>query len=235
MSIFSRLFKLIQAESHSAIDKLEDPVKQTEQGIRDLKNDLQASIKSLAEAKAVCTGMKRRSNEHKQVAADYEKKAILLLQKAEQKALSPDEADRLASEALEKKETALKRAGESVGSLQKQEQLITQLESTVTKLKNQISHWENELVLLKSRAKVASATKRLNKQLTQIDSSSTVSMLERMKEKIDEDESIAQSYGEIANLETSLDSEIDKAIGSSDSAKEDRLAALKAKLASKNQ
>ena len=41
MSIFHRLFKFVQAESHSAIDKLEDPVKQTEQGIRDLKSDLQ--------------------------------------------------------------------------------------------------------------------------------------------------------------------------------------------------
>ena len=233
MSIFHRLFKFVQAESHSAIDKLEDPVKQTEQGIRDLKSDLQSSIKSLAEAKAVCTGMRRKSNEHKEIAAEYEKKAILLLQKAEKAELDPTEADRLAGESLNKKETALKRASDAAASLNKQEELIHRLEATVSKLKSQISHWENELVMLKSRAKVASATKRLNKQLTQIDSSSTVSMLEKMKSRIDEDEAIAESYGEIANLETSIDSEIDKAIGSDQASTDDKLAALKAKLAKK--
>jgi len=37
MNIFKRLFKIGQAEAHSAVDKLEDPIKLTEQGIRDLK------------------------------------------------------------------------------------------------------------------------------------------------------------------------------------------------------
>mgnify|MGYP001493103567 CR=1 FL=1 len=41
MSIFRRIFKLIQSESHSVVDNLEDPVKLTEQGIRDLKKDYQ--------------------------------------------------------------------------------------------------------------------------------------------------------------------------------------------------
>ena len=37
MSIFQRLFNVSKAEVHSAIDKFEDPIKMTEQGIRDLK------------------------------------------------------------------------------------------------------------------------------------------------------------------------------------------------------
>jgi phage shock protein A len=40
MGIFSRLFNVGKAEAHAAIDKLEDPIKMTEQGIRDLKKDL---------------------------------------------------------------------------------------------------------------------------------------------------------------------------------------------------
>ena len=40
MNFFKRLFKIGQAEAHSALDKLEDPIKLTEQGIRDLKQDL---------------------------------------------------------------------------------------------------------------------------------------------------------------------------------------------------
>jgi phage shock protein A len=37
MNVFKRLFKVGEAEAHSALDKLEDPIKMTEQGIRDLK------------------------------------------------------------------------------------------------------------------------------------------------------------------------------------------------------
>ena len=49
MNIFNRLFKIGQAEAHSAVDKLENPIKLTEQGIRDLKQQLDKSLQSLAE------------------------------------------------------------------------------------------------------------------------------------------------------------------------------------------
>ena len=44
MNVFKRLFRVGEAEAHSALDKLEDPIKMTEQGIRDLKKDLDASL-----------------------------------------------------------------------------------------------------------------------------------------------------------------------------------------------
>ncbi len=37
MSLFKRLFRVSQAEAHAIVDKFEDPIKMTEQGIRDLK------------------------------------------------------------------------------------------------------------------------------------------------------------------------------------------------------
>jgi len=46
MSLFKRLFRVSQAEAHAIVDKFEDPIKMTEQGIRDLKKDLQASMTS---------------------------------------------------------------------------------------------------------------------------------------------------------------------------------------------
>ncbi|HAA04036.1 MAG TPA: phage shock protein A, partial [Syntrophobacteraceae bacterium] len=42
MSVLARLFKIGQAEANSVVDNLEDPIRMTEQGIRDLKRDLQA-------------------------------------------------------------------------------------------------------------------------------------------------------------------------------------------------
>ena len=68
--------------------------------------------------------------------------------------------------------------------------------------------------------------------MAQIDSGSTVSMLERMKDKVAEEEALAESYGDIANESKSVDEEIDKALegGSSQVKASDDLAALKAKL-----
>ena len=94
-----------------------------------------------------------------------------------------------------------------------------------------IAKYENELKTLKARVKVSKATQNLNKQMANLDSGSTISMLERMKDKVEEQEALAESYGEIANENQSLDAEIDAALG--DDAKveaTDALAALKAKM-----
>ena len=41
--LFQRLFKTGQAEAHALVDKFEDPIKMSEQAIRDLKKALQES------------------------------------------------------------------------------------------------------------------------------------------------------------------------------------------------
>ena len=53
MGIFNRIFNVGKAEAHAMVDKLEDPIKMTEQGIRDLKKDLDSSLQALAEVKAM--------------------------------------------------------------------------------------------------------------------------------------------------------------------------------------
>ena len=232
MSIFKRLFKLGQSSAHAAIDKLEDPIKLTEQGLRDLRKDLQETMQSLAEAKAVTIRLRRESETKKSTAADYERKAILLLKKGEAGTLSPGDADRLATEALNKKEQAMQQAMVSCQSLDKQEQMVQKLQTNVQTLKSKISHWEGELVTLKSRSKVATATRKLNQQLAQVDSNGTLAMLEKMKQKVEEEEALSESYGSL-QLESNVDDEINKALTQGDGANaptSDALAALKARL-----
>lgn len=233
MGILSRLFKIGQAEAHSAVDKLENPIKLTEQGLRDLKEDLNKSLQSLAEVKAMAIRAKNDMAMYMNQANDYESKAVKLLERAEQGLLDPTEADRLARESLVKKDESLQQASRSKDDQQKFETSVAQLEANVKKLKQNISKWENELRTLKARAKVADATKNLNKQLSQIDSNSTVTMLERMKDKVVQDEALAESYGQIANESKSLDEEIEKALDDRATRGSDALAALKAKMAAK--
>ncbi|MFT6872195.1 MAG: phage shock protein A [Roseivirga sp.] len=232
MNVFRRMFKMGQAEAHSALDQLENPIKLTEQGIRDLKNDLDESLKALAEVKAMAIRSKNDLQTSKSKAKDYENKAMLLLKKAQNGDIDASEADRLAGEALVKKEEELEHATRSQEEVNRFQGSIGQLDQNVKKVRATISKYENELKTLKARVKVSQATKKLNKQMAQIDASSTVTMLERMKDKVAQDEALAESYGEIANESKSIDDEIDKALegGESQAKAADSLAALKNKL-----
>ncbi|MEO0331534.1 MAG: PspA/IM30 family protein [Bacteroidota bacterium] len=231
MNIFTRIFKIGQAEAHDAISKLEDPIKVTEQGIRDLKVDLEKALQSLAEVKAQQIRSSRELTAYQQRSTEYEQKAVLLLKRAESGELEITEADRLASEALRRKEHADKDAALHQREARRYDASVQQLENTVDTLKANITTWENELRTLKSRMKVSKATKTINKQLAGIDSSSTVSMLERMKARVEEEEALAESYGEIANQPTTVDAEIDRALDSgSNPSADERLLELKKRL-----
>lgn len=231
MSIFTRIFKIGQAEAHAAISKVEDPIKVTEQGIRDLKTEMDKSLQALAEVKALQIRTKREIGTYEQRVSEYENKAILLLRKSEAGELDSDEADRLASEALRRKEQAEKDVTARQQESRRYDASVRQLEGNVDTLKSNIGTWENELRTLKARMKVSTATKNINKQMSGIDTNSTVSMLERMKARVEEEESLAESYGEIANQPTSLDAEIDRALGSGERPSSDaRLLELKKRL-----
>ena len=231
MGILNRIFKIGQAETNSALDKIEDPIKMTEQGIKDLKKDLDKSLQAMAEIKALEIRSRGEMNTAKAKAIDYEKKAMLLLQKGQNGELDAAEADRLASEALIKQQENNETMQRAKNEVNKLEGNIANLDSGVKKIRSTISSWENELRTLKARAKVSSATKKINKQMANIDSSSTVSMLERMKDKIAEDEALAESYGEIANESKSIDDELDSALASDPKTQaSESLANLKAKM-----
>ena len=236
ISILKRFFRIAEAKTHAAIDRMEDPIKMTEQGIRDLRKDLDMSMRSLAEAKAALIRLRRDHEEKNKLADSYENKAILLLKKSRSGDLSVSEAERLASAALAKKEEVLA-INQGLGKRMEQHEKQTQgLEMRIQDLKNNIVKWEGELVTLKARSKVAGASRRLNEQLAQVNNSGTVALLEKMKAKVSEDEALADSYAEMASLPSRIDDEIRQALGDSSAISAgqktapDSLAALKSRL-----
>jgi len=231
MGIFSRLFKVGQSEAHAVIDQLEDPIKMTEQGIRDMKIDLDKALQALAEVKALAIRSKKELIQSNNIAKDYETKAILILKKAESGEISAEDADRLATEALTKKEQSSQDAARSQTEVQTFDKNIAQLDANIKKIRSNISHYENELKTLKARAKVSAATKKINKSLAGVDSSSTIAMLEKMKDKVNQDEALAEAYGDIAGESRSVDDEIDAVLSDSNKINASAsLEALKAKL-----
>lgn len=229
--IFNRLFKAGEAEAHSLVDKLEDPIKMSEQAVRDLRKDLQESLRSLGEVKSLAIRMAKDAEDAKRLAGDYERKAMLLLQRGQAGDVETAEAERLAMEALSRKEEAAARALQATEQAQTQQQMVDTLQNNVNQLKSKVASYENDLVMLKARARTANATRKINQRLSNVDTNGTVTLLERMKEKVSEEEALSEAYGEMADAGGSVDEEIDKALASGSTSKsQDSLAELKSKM-----
>lgn len=229
MNLFKRLFKVGQAEGHAIVEKMEDPVKMTEQGIRDLKKDLQGAMTALAEVKAQGIANERKYKEQADKAKKMEAKALKVLQKGKDEG-KEKEAEKVASELISESEKVSKQVQTYKQAYLATKKQVDAMQSKVSQLKDTISEYENELITLKSRSKVAETTKKINKQLTSVDSSSTVSMLERMKSKVEEEESLADSYAELAEDETSAEDSAEDFLDEGSSSVADKLAALKSKV-----
>jgi phage shock protein A len=187
------------------MESLEDPIKMTDQGIKDLESDLEKSIKALASVKASCITAKNDLEKARQDVTDYQNKAMTFVQAAEQGKLSQAEADKLATQCLEKKSQRSRDLPQLEANYNRLQGQVTKFEDTIKTLKNQIDKWKNEAKMLKARAKVSEATANVNKQLAGIDSTDTIAMLEKMKEKVNEQEALADSYLEIAAASGSAD------------------------------
>jgi phage shock protein A len=230
MSVLARLFKIGQAQANTVVDKLEDPIAMTEQGIRDLKKDLQAAIQSLGEIRALVISMERQKSEAEMDAQSAEKKAMSLLSAADKGDINKDQAEQLAMKMLEKKKTSEANATRLLGDYENQKRMAEKLQGQVDGLQQQIRTFENELVTLKARSKTADSMKKINKQLAGVDPSGTLAMLERMKQRVNEDEATAQAYGEIADRPSSVD-EVDRLLATKPAAAADEdLLALKKRM-----
>ncbi|GAB6904579.1 Phage shock protein A, PspA [Desulfosarcina cetonica] len=230
MGLLTRLFKIGQAEANAAVDKLEDPIRMTEQGIRDLKTNLQAAIKSLGEVRALVIRLDRQKNGYEAEAQTCEKKAMALVSAAEKGEIDKAQAEQLAMKMLDQKKAAETNAERALADYNTQKKLAERLQAQVDDLEHKIKTFENELITLKARAKTADSMKKINRQLAGVDPSGTIAMLERMKQKVDEDESTAQAFGEIADRPSDMDAADRLLAQKSASAPNEDLLALKRKM-----
>ncbi len=232
---FKRLLNVGKAKAHAKLDKVEDPVALTEQAIKDLKQDLAESMKSLAEMKALAIRTKRDVQQAHRAADQYEQRAMQFISKAEQGDITMDEADRYALKALAQKDQILRVSSANEQNLQAYENMIRKLELDIQKIRTQINTWEGELKTLKVRSRLSETSRRLNERMSSIGNSSMSTMLEDMKMKVEEQEALAQSYEDVASLKDGVDDEVEKVLGKNAVALDlpspkDALAQLKAKM-----
>ncbi|GAB2679038.1 PspA/IM30 family protein [Flavihumibacter cheonanensis] len=230
MNIFKRLFRIGQAEIHAAVEKMEDPVKMTEQGLRELRKDLADATEAYAKVKALAIRTENEQLHCQKESLNYAEKAILIMQKAQVGQVDMNKAEALAREALSLRRkfwTESEELGNQVLSLQ---QSSREMLRNTEILKENMEKWEKELRTLKARATVSKATEQVNKQLAQLDTNGTIAMLERMKNKVEDQEALAKAYGEIAGAKSNLKDELNDLVKDDSFSIEKDLQAIKEKL-----
>lgn len=227
MNIFSRLLNIGKAEIHSVIDGFEDPINLTEQGIREMKEQLNKGTEALAQLKALSIRKKNEAETEQQTAADYYNKAFIIVQKAEQGELGAAQADRLAVQALKRQHIARENARQLEDEHAGLHAECEKMQGNINHLKSNISKWENELQTLKARVQVSEATRDINKKMTLMDTGSTVSMMEKLRERATQQEALAQAYSGMPDAGKTIDDEINAAVNSTDRKAEEALQKLK--------
>ncbi|MDB4952311.1 MAG: phage shock protein PspA [Gemmatimonadetes bacterium] len=215
MGIFNRITTLFSAEANQALDAMEDPIAMIDQGLRELKKNEAEAIGGLAQIKAQAIRLRNEANQQKLRSDDYMRKAEALLLRGQAGQMDPREAERLATEAANLYETANREAEATGAAAAQQQQAADALQAKVNTLRSQVAQYETERKTLIARLQAANSTAKINQQLAGVDSSGTVAMLERMKARVAEKESLSQAYGEIADRSGGVDGEIDKALAGS--------------------
>jgi phage shock protein A len=230
MNIFKRLFSIGQAEIHAAVDKMEDPIKMTEQGLRELRNDLAEATEAYAKVKALAIRTENNQLQIQQESRNYAEKAILIMQKAQTGQVDLVKAEDLAREALSLHKKFYIESEELGGQVVALQQSSREMLRNTEILQENMEKWEKELRTLKARVKVSKATEQVNKQLAQVDSHGIISMLERMRSKVEDQEAMAKAYGEISREKNSRKDELDRLLKDDSFSIEKDLQAIKEKL-----
>lgn len=230
MNIFKRIFKIGQAEIHAAVEKMEDPVKMTEQGLRELRQDLNDATEAYASVKALVIRTENERAHCIKEAHTFGEKAIAVMKLAQEGDLSLDKAEPLAKEALRLKMQYTAESEDLERQVLTHKQSADEMLKNIEIIKENLSKWEKELKTLKARVKVSKATAQVNKQLAQLDGNDTISMLERMKEKAEDQEALAKAYGEIAGDKQTIKDDLENVLNDKSKSIESDLEAIKKKL-----
>lgn len=230
MNIFKRIFRIGQAEIHAAVEKMEDPVKMTEQGLRELREDLNQATEAYAQVKALAIRTENERAHCIKEAHTYSNKAVAVMKLAQDGSLDLEKAEALAKEALRLRlqYTAESEDLEQQATVHKQS--AGEMLKNIDVIKDNLAKWEKELKTLKARVKVSAATQQVNKQLAHLNSNDTISMLERMKEKVEDQEALAKAYGEIAGDKSTIKEDLEKVLNDKTSSIESDLEAIKKQL-----
>ncbi|QYR23622.1 PspA/IM30 family protein [Paenibacillus sp. sptzw28] len=223
MSIFKRLRDLTLSNVYAMIEKAEDPVKLTDQYIRDMQEDLEDAEKAVAAQIAI-------EKKFKQL---YEEQEALVKKRDEQAHTAAQMQNiELARRALEEKKAAEQKMNEYKTSFDQNKASADNLRSKLDEMRKQLTEMKNKRETLVARYNAAKAQAEINKSMAGFSSDTASAGMKRMEEKMLQMEAQAEASNEMNSKEKSLDAEFE-ALGKN-KAVDDELAALLKQYENKN-
>lgn len=215
MSLFKRFRDLTLSNINALIDKAEDPIKMTDQYIRDMQNDLEDAEKAVAAQIAI----------EKKFKALYEEQEALVKKREEQAhtAAKAQNID-LARRALEEKKNAEAKLVEYKTSYDQNKAAADNLRAKLEEMRKQLTEMKNKRETLVARYNAAKAQSEINKAMSGFNSDTAAAGMKRMEEKMLQAEAQAEASNEMHGKGKSLDEEFES-LGR-DQEVEDELAAL---------
>lgn len=216
MSLFKRLRDLTLSNVYALIEKAEDPIKLTDQYIRDMTEDLQDAEKAVAQQIAL----------EKKFKALYEEQEALLQKRTEQAHIAVQEQNLdLARRVIEDKQAVEQKMIEYKEAYTDNQLLANNLKNKLDEMRKQLNDMKNKRDTLAARYQAAKTQTEINKKMSAFGSGSAAAGLKRMEEKMLQAEAMAEATNDLAASKgKSIDDEF--ASRSGNKAVEDELAAL---------
>ncbi|TVR32605.1 MAG: PspA/IM30 family protein [Spirochaetaceae bacterium] len=223
MGLFDRFRRLIKSNINDMISKAENPEKMLNQLISDMNQQLIDSKKSVASAIADEKKLKRRIDETRAQADEWERKAVLALK---------SEREDLARQALQQKQQYENLAAEYEQQWKAQCDAVERLKLSLRGLDQKIDEAQRKRNMLIARAKRAEAQRKMQETLGGLSDTSAFEAFDKMSAKMDQIEAENEALEEIEGKiqDDSLEREFAK-LESSSGESDTLLDALREKIA----
>jgi phage shock protein A len=194
MGIFSRIKTLVSSNVNDIISKAEKPEKMLNQLLIDMNEQLIESKKAVALAIADEKKLEREAQNQRAQAQEWERKAMLAVQAGK---------DDLAKEALLRKQEYDNAAGEYQKQWEAQKASVDKLKESLRELQNKTEEAQRKKNLLIARAKRAEAQQKIQNTISSVSGNRTAfDAFDRMSQKVDQMEALADAATEIDALST---------------------------------
>lgn len=189
MGIFARITRLIKANLNALISGAEDPEKILSQLLEEMTRQLAEARQQVAVAIADEKGLAKKLQAEKDVAAEWERRAMLAVRANN---------DQLAKEALARKQEHNALVEQYQAQWQKQKTSVEQLKLALRALNNKIEEAKRKKSLLVARQKRAEAHSKIQETLHGLKNASAFEAFDAMAQKVDQMEAQAEARNELA-------------------------------------
>lgn len=210
-NIFKRGSKVLEANANAALEKMEDPSVMTSQALIDLNAKLEKAINAQATYKSMIIGLKAKQAKKEEEKEEWLTKAGKLQDRIDEDSSKTESIEPLIITALENSKNCETESISLKKNIDSQEVKYSALVTEITKLRELISKTKENLVSLKTRQEVADASVEINKELSDVAGlGSTKDLINRMQEKVERQESLADAYAGIDADSATNESKIDE-------------------------